>query len=103
MRANDSRQPLAKGFLDLDNRRRRNDFSGVVVVTLPCNVSLLVLEDLFLHLIEHCGNGRVHIRGNFFGMIEVVPRSYIDFRNMPLVLFNSQDEMRFQNFVNNPS
>jgi len=36
-------------------------------------------------------------------MIEVVPGSYIDFRNMPLVLFNSQDEMRFQNFVNNPS
>ena len=69
-------------------------------MTLPCNVSLLVLEDLFLHLIEHCGNGRVHIRGNFFGMIEVAPRSYIDFRNMALVLFNGQDEMHFENFNN---
>ena len=71
-------------------------------MTLPCNVPLLVLEDLFLHLIEHCGNGRVHVGGNFFGMIEVAPRSYIDFRNMALVLFNGQDEMHFENF-NNPS
>ena len=102
--ANDSWQFLARELPRFRRRSRRDDVGSVVAVApLACVTRAFVLQDLLFDLVEHRGDRRVHVGRNFLAMIKIMPRFDIHFGDMTLVLFHSQDEVRFQNFIGNPA
>src|SRR5437870_6591846 len=100
VRPNDARQSLSEGLLDFNNRCGRDHFTlMVVVVTLPRYLAFLVSQDLFFHLINDGRDRCVHVRRNFLAMIKITACLDIQLRDVTLVFFDSEDEMRFKDFI----
>jgi hypothetical protein len=65
-----------------------------------CNFLFLGTEDLLLDLVEHSGDGGVHIAGFFCAMVKFVAGLDVDFRNVPLMLFYREDKVSLHHLIN---
>ena len=88
-----------------EGQHGRDDFAAlcVTVVAFARDVAFLVLEDLLFDLVNHGGNRGVHIRRHLLAVKKVLASLDVHFRDVTLVLFNREDEMRLQDLVNNSS
>src|SRR2546425_751562 len=95
VRADDSWQPLAEYFLDLDDGGCRNDSRAlVIVVSLASHIAAFVLEYLFLDLVQNGGDRGVNIGGTFFAVVKIIPLFDFHFREVALMFLNREGKMR---------
>jgi hypothetical protein len=92
----DPRQTLTDYFFDLEDRSGRDDLTFMVIVmALPCDQTLFILQNLLFDLVHCSRNGRVHVCRNFFGVVKIATGLDIQLGDVTLVFFNGQDAMNF--------
>src|SRR5204862_8313175 len=68
-------------------------------MTLARNSLVLGSQELSVDLVKESGNRRVHVRGDFLDVMQVMLRLDVCLGLMTLVLFDGEDDMDFHDFL----